>query len=179
MNPNPTADLQVQTHKSGECARLASLEQRLACLADAGPAAITDRLAQLDRQWSAGRMAKATLGVTILVGLALAALLSTWWLILPGVACLFLLQYLFSRTSWLTGVFKEAGYRTGAEIEQEKFALKTLRGDFKHVPTVHDIEAADDITRLEGEGGIVIEPDESKVDPKVAVKEAIQATQTN
>jgi hypothetical protein len=179
MNTNLTAGPRAQTTKSGECARLADLEQRLACLADAGPAAIADRLAQLDREWSAGRMAKATLGVTILVGFALTALLGPWWLILPGVAALFLLQYLFSRESWLSAAFHGAGYRTGCEIEHERFALKTLRGDFKHVPTVHDIEAADDITRLEGEGGIVVEPDDSKVDARVAVKEAIQATQTN
>ena len=176
MNLNLTANPRAHTTKSGECARLASLEQRLTGLADAGPAAITDRLAQLDREWSAGRMTKATLGVTTLVGLALTALLGPWWLILPGVTCAFLLQYLFGRTSWLTALFKESGYRTGAEIEHEKFALKTLRGDFKHVPTVHDIEAQDDITRLEGEGGIVVEPDDSKVDPKEAVREVIEAT---
>lgn len=177
MNAHVTASPRTQT--PGECSRIAELEQRLACLADAGPAAITARLGELDREWSAGRMTKASLGVTILVGFALTALLGPWWLILPAAAAVFLLQYLFAPTSWLTGVFKESGYRTGAEIEHEKFALKTLRGDLKHVPTVHDIEAQDDITRLEGEGGIVVEPDESKVDPKVAVKEVIQATQTH
>ena len=179
MTPNLTADPRAQTTKSGECARLAALEQRLACVADAGPAAIDDRIRQLDREWSAGRMAKATLGIAILLGFALTALLSPWWLILPAAACVFLLQSMFTKSPWLSAVFREAGYRTGSEIEQEKFALKALRGDFKHVPTVHDIEAADDITRLEGEGGIVVEPDASKVDPKVAVKEVIQATQTN
>jgi len=180
MTPNLTADPRAQTTKSGECARLAALEQRLACLADAGPAAIDDRIAQLDREWSAGRMAKATLGVTILLGFALTAIQgSPWWLILPAAACVFLLQSMFTKSPWLTAVFREAGYRTGCEIEQEKFALKALRGDFKHVPTMHDIEAQDDITRLEGEGGIVVEPDASKVDAKVAVKEVIQATQTN
>jgi hypothetical protein len=178
MNLNMTANPQTRDHKSGECARLASLEQRLACLADAGPAAITDRIAQLDREWSAGRMVKVALGIITLVGAGL-AVLSPWWLILPAVACLFLLQSLFSRSSWLAAAFQGLGYRPGSEIEQEKFALKTLRGDFKHVPTVHDIETQDDITRLEGEGGIVIEPDDAKVDPKVAVKEAIQATQAN
>ena len=179
MTPNLTADARAGVTKPGECARMTELEQRLACLADAGPAAITDRLAQLDREWSAGRVAKVALGVTILVGFALTALLGPWWLILPAAAALFLLQYTFSRSSWLTATFREMGYRTGAEIEHEKFALKTLRGDFKHVPTVHDIEAQDDITRLEGEGGIVVEPDDSKVDPKVAIREVIQATQPN
>src|SRR5262249_30196166 len=136
-------------------------------------------LAQLDREWSAGRMAKATLGVVILLGFALTAVLGPWWLLLPAAACLFLLQSMFTKSPWLPAVFKEAGYRSGSDIEHEKFALKALRGDFKHFATVHDIETQDDITRLEGEGGIVVEPDAAKVDPKVAVKEAIEATQTN
>jgi hypothetical protein len=173
-----TADPRARTTKSGgDCARIDMLEQRLACLADAGPAAINDRLNQLEREWSAGRVAKATLAVLILTGTALAVAVNWWWAILPAAAGLMLLEYLFTRTSWLTKVFREAGFRCGSEIEHEKFALKTLRGDFKHVPTVHDIEAQDDITRLEGEGGIVVEPDAAKVDPKVAVKEVIQATQ--
>jgi len=176
MNPNLTVDPRACT-KSGECARLASLEQRLACLADAGPAAIVDRLGQLEREWSAGRMAKATLGIVTLVGSVLAAVHSTYWLVLPAVACVFLLQYLFTRRAMLTAAFHGLGYRTASEIEHEKFALKTLRGDFKHVPTVHDIEAQDDITRLEGEGGIVVEPDDSKVNSKEAVRAVIQATQ--
>jgi len=179
MTPNLTADPRARTTKSGECARATALEQRLACLADAGPGAIADRIAHLEREWSAGRMAKAALGITIVIGFALTSLLGPWWLILPAAAAVFLLQSLFARESWLIAVFREAGYRTGCEIEHEKFALKALRGDFKHIPTVHDIEAQDDITRLEGEGGIVVEPESSKMDPKVAVKEVIQATQTN
>jgi hypothetical protein len=170
---------QTLTHHhrpGGHCARAADLHQRLACLADAGPAAIDARLADLDRECSAGRMAKAALGVVIVVGSVLAAVHSPWWLILPGVAAVFLIQYVFGRHSWMTNLVSRAGYRTGTEIEHEKFALKALRGDFKGVPTVHDIEAQDDITRLEGEGGIVVEPDASKVDPKVAVREVIEAT---
>jgi hypothetical protein len=178
MTPDLTANPRAQMTKSGgNCARIDALEQRLACLADAGPAAINDRLNQLDEEWSAGRVAKAALAVLILLGTALTVAVNEWWSVLTAAAGLFLLQYLFTRTSWLVKVFQEAGFRAGSEIEHEKFALKTLRGDFKHVPTVHDIEAQDDITRLEGEGGIVVEPDAAKVDPKVAVKEVIQATQ--
>ena len=156
--------------------RTQDLECRLAKIADAGPAAINDRLGQLDREWTAGRMTKAALGGLIVVGFALAAVAGHWWLILPALAGVFLLQSLFSRTSWLSRVFQEAGYRTGYEVEQEKFALRTLRGDFRHLPTLHDIEAPDDISRLEGEGGIVVEPDAHKVAPAAAVKEVVQAT---
>jgi hypothetical protein len=157
------------------CDDQTKLEARLACLADAGPQAISDRLDQLDREWSAGRMTKAIIGVLIAAGLALTALAGPWWLTLPAVGGFFLLQYLFSRTSWLGATFQEMGFRSGADIDQEKFALRALRGDFKNLPTVHEIESKDDIARLEGEGGIALDPEESKPDVKDAVKEVLQA----
>ena len=158
------------------CDDQTKLEARLACLADAGPQAISDRLDQLDREWSAGRMTKAVIGVLIVAGLALTALAGPWWLILPAVGGFFLLQYLFSRTSWLGATFQEIGFRSGADIDQEKFALRALRGDFKALPTVHEIESKDDIARLEGEGGIALDPEESKPDVKEAVKEVLLAS---
>ncbi|MBY0461502.1 MAG: hypothetical protein K2V38_29645 [Gemmataceae bacterium] len=158
------------------CLQETSLEARLACLADAGPPAISDRIAQLDREWSAGRMTKAAIGVLIAAGLGLTALLSPWWLILPAVGGFFLLQYLFGRASWLGATFREMGFRSGADIDQERFALRALRGDFKHLPTVHEIENKEDISRLEGEGGIALDPEEAKPDARDAVKVVIQAS---
>ena len=157
------------------CNSQVGLEKRLAGIADAGPQAITDRLAQLEREWSAGRMTKATIGVLIVVGLGLTALAGPWWLVLPAISGFFLLQYVFSRQSWLGATFREMGFRSGADIDQEKFALRALRGDFKHLPTVHEIESKDDIARLEGEGGITIEPEEAKPDTRDVVKEVLQA----
>jgi len=160
---------------AAECQRRQDLECRLAKLADAGPHAINDRIDQLEWEWTAGRMTKVTLGVTILVGFALTALLNPWFLVLPAAAGLFLLQYIFSRSSWLGEMFHEMGYRRGCEVEQEKLALRALRGDFRHLPTLHDIESADDISRLEGEGGIVVEVEAQKIDPREAVKEVVHA----
>ncbi|HJZ59902.1 MAG TPA: hypothetical protein VKE74_33480 [Gemmataceae bacterium] len=172
-----SSHLSVSTGKSAACSRIEALEQRLACLADAGPDAINERLTELEWEWTSGRMAKVAAAVVVLAGTVLVALTgSWWWMILTAAGGLLMLQYSFSKTSWLAGMFREMGYRTGAEVEQEKFALRTLRGDFRHLPTVHDIEAHDDIARLEGEGGIVVETEAHKVDPKEAVKEVIEAT---
>jgi hypothetical protein len=159
------------------CSNLDTLEQRLACLADAGPQAIEDRLAELDQEWTAGRVTKAAMGVVIVFGLALAAL-NPWWLILPAAGGLLLLSYLFGRTSWPGIIFHKMGFRTGFEVDQEKMALKVLRGDFRHLPTLHDIENREDISRLEGEGGIAVDPDESKVDPRDAAKVALDAAKS-
>ena len=169
-------NLTVARKEKAACAKLDTLEQRLACLADGGPQAIEGRLSELDREWTAGRVTKAAIGLLIVVGFALTALLNPWWLILPVIGGFFLLQYLFARTSWLGKVFHEMGFRTGSEVDQEKMALKVLRGDFRHLPTILDIESRDDISRLEGEGGIAIDPDESKVDPIDAAKVAVEAT---
>ena len=157
--------------------RKRDLECRLAKIADAGPAAIDDRLHQLDWEWTAGRATKATTGGLIVLGFALVALTGNpWWLVLPAAAGLFLLQYSFSRTSWLAKVFGEMGFRTGSEVEHEKFALRTIRGDFRHLPTIHDIEEKDDIGRLEGEGGIVVEEHAHKIGAATAAHEVVQAT---
>ena len=50
------------------------------------------------------------------------------------------------------------GFRSGSEIDHERLALKVLRGDFRHLPTVQESENKDDIARLEGEGGIALDP---------------------
>jgi hypothetical protein len=171
-----SSQLSATTGKTPSCNRIEALEQRLACLADAGPEAINERLAQLEWEWTAGRMAKVTAAVAILAGVVLTLTLGWWWMVLIAAGGLLMFQYSFSKTSWLSRMFREMGYRSGAEVEQEKFALRTLRGDFRHLPTVHDIEAHDDIARLEGEGGIVVEIEAHKVDPKEAVKEVIEAT---
>ena len=152
------------------------LEDRLTRLTDGGPAAIGARLDELDCEWSAGRVAKSLMSITILVGTLLTVTVSWWWVVLPAVSGLFLLQYMFTHTSALVGLTQKLGYRTRAEIEHEKFALRTLRGDFRMLPTLHDIEDAEDISRLEGEGGIVVEVEDRKVAPKEAVKEVLQAT---
>ncbi|MBA4065390.1 MAG: hypothetical protein C0501_17090 [Isosphaera sp.] len=160
------------------CSRTGTLEQRVACLADAGPEAIEQRLAELDREWTAGRATKAVIGVLIVVGFGLTALLDPWWLVLPAVGGVFLLQYLFSRSSWLGRAFHEMGFRTGWEVDQEKMALKVLRGDFRNLPTVLDIESREDISRLEGEGGIAVDPDDTKVAPLDAAKSALDAAKS-
>ena len=158
------------------CSDLQTLEQRLACLADAGPQAIEARLAELDREWTAGRATKATLGVLSMVGFVLAAFFGPWWLVLPALGGILLLQYLISRTSWLGRVFQGLGFRSGSEVDHETMALKVLRGDFRELPTVLDIESRDDISRLEGEGGISVEPETAKVGPAEAAKSAVEAT---
>lgn len=159
--------------------RAQELESRLTGLASGGPEAIATRLDELEREWSAGRVAKSFLAVCILLGTILTTTVNWWWIVLPVVSGLFLLQYLFTHTSLLVNAVNGLGFRTRAEIEREKFALRTLRGDFRTLPTILEIEDAADISRLEDEGGIVIESEERKVDSREAVKEVLDAAMTD
>jgi hypothetical protein len=45
------------------------------------------------------------------------------------------------------------GFRTSSEIARERFALKTLRGDFRQLAGVTTVEERNAIARMEGEGG--------------------------
>jgi hypothetical protein len=169
---------QLVTNSSAVCFTLGgeTFERHLASIAEGGPAAISERLDQLDREWTSGRLVKATTGVLILAGLFLTVLANLWFAIVPAVGGLLLAQYSFARRSWLGESFSRMGYRTGVEIDRERVALKALRGDFKHLPTVHDIEDQDAISRLEGEGGMVVEPDDAKLGPREAVRQVVEAT---
>ncbi len=169
LNPPVSAELDRAPLK-GE----AALECRLKSVIDGGPAAITERLDEVESEWTAGRAAKATAGVLIVGGLALSLTLSLMWLVLPIVGGAVMLQYLFGRTSLIGEMFHSFGLRSGAEIEREKMALRVLRGDFALLPTVHTIEDRDAVNRMEDEGGPAIEREE-KQDTQAAVKELIGA----
>lgn len=144
------------------CKSFQQLCHRLTQIADQGPEAVAKRLDELDREWTSGRLVKAMTGVLLLTGLALTAWVSPWWLILVAGTALVMLQYLFRPRSWLGETFTFCGFRSGARIEDERIALRVLRGDFRHLPTLGHIEDRDAIARMEGEGGPAVEADEDK-----------------
>ena len=156
--------------------RTNAMEARLRGIVAAGPAAIDERIAKLEREWTAGRAAQAAGGVLILLGLGLGlGLHEFWWFVLPiGVAAT-LAPLAFGKRSLLGDLFGLAGLRHGAEVEHEKLALRVLRGDFQHLTTVHQLADSDSMARMEGEGGIVYEPQAEAIDATAAVKEIIGA----
>jgi hypothetical protein len=156
--------------------RTSQLEDSLARVVEAGHEAIDSRLTQLDGEWSVGRMVKATAGLLILGGLGLSFFLSPWLAIVPALGGLMLAQNLYSRKSWLGDLFAGMGFRTSVEIDHERMALKAIRGDFRHLPTIHEIEDRDAISRFEDEGGPVFESEQPRVAPREAAREVLAAT---
>jgi len=165
----------TKQHGSGEC-KVNRLEDTLIRIAESGHEAIEQRLRSLDSEWSIGRLVKAASGVLILGGLALTLLVNPWFGLIPALGGLVLAQYLIMRHSWLGEMFGAFGFRSSVDIDHERIALKALRGDFRHLPTIHEIEDRDAISRFEDEGGPAFEPESPRVAPQEAAHEVVVAT---
>lgn len=153
-----------------------ALECRLKKAIDNGTVAINERVEELHSEWTSGRAAKVTTGMLVVAGLILSLTMSLWWLIVPIIGGALLFQYVFSKTSLVSAIFRRMGFRSGAEIEEEMIALRVLRGDFASLPTVHTIEDREAVSRMEGEGGPAPSYDEEpKQDAHSAVKDLIGA----
>jgi hypothetical protein len=110
-------------------------EERVARIAAAGREAIDRRLAELDREWDIERTLEANAATASLVGLTLGATVDKKWFIFPAVVAGFLLQHAVQGWCPPMPVFRRLGFRTQSEIDSERYALKSLRGDFRNLPT--------------------------------------------
>lgn len=108
-------------------------EENIARIASRGGAAIDHRLAELDSEWDIERMLECNASVACLVGLTLGATVDRRWFIFPAVVAGFLLQHAVQGWCPPMPVLRELGFRTAAEIDYERYALKAIRGDFREV----------------------------------------------
>ena len=104
---------------------------------------LSARIDELDREWDIERYLGVNMSTVALTGLATAALSKNKnWNMLPAVVLAFFFQH--SVQGWCPPlpILRLLKIRTAKEIEQEKYALKILRGDFNDVTTVShkDIE---------------------------------------
>ncbi|MGE5675853.1 MAG: DUF2892 domain-containing protein [Mycobacterium leprae] len=109
-------------------------EARVRKAAGAGPNAIAKRLAQLDDEWDMERVLQMTAAAATLTGLYLATRVSRKWLALPAVAAGFLIQHAVEGWCPPAAVWRRVGVRTQQEINEERMALRVLRGDFTPTP---------------------------------------------
>lgn len=131
MIPSTTARVPAHTagHVNEQIRR--RTEEAVAAVAAAGPAAIDRRLAELDREWDIERTLEANAATVSLIGVGLGAFVDRRFLLLPAAVAGFLLQHAVQGWCPPMPVFRRLGVRTQAEIEQERYALKALRGDFE------------------------------------------------
>lgn len=102
---------------------------------------ISARIEELNKEWDIERYLGVNMSSVALTGLATAALTKNRnWNILPAVVLAFFFQH--SVQGWCPPlpILRLLKIRTSKEIEQEKYALKILRGDFDDVTKVSSTE---------------------------------------
>jgi hypothetical protein len=95
----------------------------------AGPAAIRERLAELDREWDIERLLETNASTAILVGSALGAFVDKRFFAVPAVIAAFLLQHAIQGWCPPLPVLRRLGVRTADEINREREALKRALGN--------------------------------------------------
>ncbi len=107
--------------------------EEVARVASRGPEAIDRRLEELDREWDIERTLEANAATVALVGLGLGTIVDRRFLLLPAAVAGFLLQHAVQGWCPPMAVFRRVGVRTAGEIDEERYALKAIRGDFRGV----------------------------------------------
>lgn len=143
MIPSTTGRVPANTaeHVNAEIRR--KMEARVTRIAAMGTQAIADRLAELDHEWDTERTLEANAATAVLVGVTLGAAVDKKFFILPAVVAGFLLQHAIQGWCPPLPIFRRNGVRTQSEIEQERYALKAIRGDFQTVKDGAANEASD------------------------------------
>lgn len=105
-------------------------EENIARVAAAGPDAIGRRLAELDEECDIERAVETLAPSLTLAGMTLGLTVNRKWFLLPFVVQAFFLQHALQGWCPPVPVLRRLGFRTAQEIDQERYALKALRGDF-------------------------------------------------
>jgi hypothetical protein len=122
------------TSEEANVAIRARIQEHVAYYAALGPEAINERLADLDREWDIERFLEANAATVALFGLTLGTVVDRRFYILPAAVAGFLLQHAFQGGCPPVEILRHFGMRTASEIDEERYALKALRGDFRDVP---------------------------------------------
>jgi hypothetical protein len=102
------------------------------------PATIGQRLRELNAEWDIERAIELNASALAFVGTALGYFVHPYWLLLPALVTAFLFQHAVQGWCPPVPVLRRLGFRTVYEIEQEKQALKAVRGDYGMVAAAPD-----------------------------------------
>ena len=134
MFPPTTIRVQVNTPKEANEKIHQRTERNIARYAHAGRSLLDQRLAALDREWDIERLLEANAALFSLGGVILGTTVHILFMMIPGIIAVFLLIHALQ--GWCPPIpfFRWMGIRTQSEIDYERYALKTIRGDFAHLP---------------------------------------------
>ena len=100
---------------------------------------LTKRLSELNHEWDTERFLEANAATIILISSVIGYLTEPYWFIVTGFISFFLLQHAVQGWCPPLPIIRKLGIRTPTEINEEKLAIKYLRGDFSRTES----EAAD------------------------------------
>lgn len=94
---------------------------------------ITRRIKTLNKEWDTERVLELNAASLVVVSSILGIKCSRAWFLVTGTIGAFLMQH--ALTGWCPPVpiIRKMGIRTQEEINEEKMALKVIRGDFSNV----------------------------------------------
>lgn len=98
---------------------------------------ITQRIHELDREWDIERVLGINMSTLALTGLVL-SIKDRKWLAMPTIVLGFFAQHSIQGWCPPLPVLRFLKFRTRKEIDQEKHALKILRGDYSDIHTAEE-----------------------------------------
>ncbi len=106
---------------------------RIRYYAPLNDAEVTRHIRELDEEWDVERFLEVSASTVALAGLVLGIRHNRSWLFLTGFALPFLFQHAVQGWCPPLTLFRRLGIRTRKEIDEEKYAMKAIRGDFDGV----------------------------------------------
>jgi hypothetical protein len=98
---------------------------------------ISARIQELDKEWDVERYLGVNMSTLAMSGLVVNAVTKNKnWLILPAVVLGFFMQHAIQGWCPPLPILRKLNIRTSKEIEQEKYALKLIRGNFDNLENV-------------------------------------------
>lgn len=132
MLPTTSARVPLNTSDAVNDQIQEATEARIASLRHASNQSLSRRLRELEEEWDIERTLEANAATACLIGVALGATVDRRFFFFPAVIGGFLLQHALQGWCPPLPIFRRLGVRTQREIDDERFALKLLRGDLDH-----------------------------------------------
>ena len=104
----------------------------------ANPARIDRRIHELEEEWDIERAIEMNASALAFLGTALGFFVHPYWLALPALVTAFLFQHALQGWCPPVPILRRMGFRTSYEIEEERQALKAVRGDYSSVAANQD-----------------------------------------
>jgi len=104
-----------------------------------GPAReLSSRISKLDQEWDVERVLETNASILALTGTILGLTVNRKFFAIPCAVLAFLLQHALQGWCPPLPILRKFGIRTQREIDEEKYALKALRGDFGGASSASD-----------------------------------------